>query len=144
MRSASPIEALHQRGPHLARRDLEELRGRERQGVGAGGRDDRLPDGADALAERPAAARVELGEHVVEQQERRHARPLRDGLRLGEQQREHGEALLALRAVQAQVAVVGEHLDVVAGAGPSPVDAALEVALEARLQRARPSRGSAS
>ena len=54
----------------------------------------------DAVGEHAAAARVELGEHVVEQQQRRAA----SELRLGEQQREQREALLALRAEAPQVA----------------------------------------
>ena len=127
-------QTLHQPHAHHARGDLEQLGGLERQRVGAGGGDDRLADAPDPLGEDPPARRVELGEHVVEQHERRRAAPLRDHLRLGEQEREHREPLLALRAEAAQVALAGADGDVVevrAGAG----DAALEIALEPRLER---------
>ena len=63
---------------------------------GAGRRDERLPDGAEPRAEEPAAVAVELGEGVVEQQERRHTDLLGQQLRLGEEEREHREPLLAL------------------------------------------------
>ena len=81
---------------------------------------------------------VELGEHVVEQEQRRDAAALGDQLRLGEQEREHGEPLLALRAEAPQLARAGGDDDVVevrAEAG----DAALEVAVEPRVERRRPS-----
>ena len=63
--------------------------------------DHRLPQSRDALGEHAAAAGVELREHVVEEEKRRRGQQLG----LGQQQREHGEALLALRAELAQVAV---------------------------------------
>ena len=49
---------------------------------------------------------VELGEDVVEQEKRRRGATLGQERRFGEDQREHGEALLALRAEAAQVTVV--------------------------------------
>ena len=70
-----------------------------------------------------AAVGVELGEYVVEQQQR----PRREQLRLREQQREHGQALLALGAELPQVARPARHLHVVemrAGTGRSSLDIA--------------------
>ena len=139
--SSRSISRLHPPG-----RDRQELRRRERQRLGARRRDDRLPRRADPLAQEPPAARVELGEHVVEQQERRDPAPLGEQLRLGEQQREHGEPLLALRAEAAQVAVAGERCAMSSRCGPSPVVAALEVAVEraARAPRASAARRRSS
>ena len=59
-------------------------------------RHERLARLADASGEDPPAARVELGEDVVEQEQRRRAAAVEDHLGLGEKQREHGEALLSL------------------------------------------------
>ena len=60
-----------------------------------------------------AAALVELGEGVVEKEERWHPAAGGDQLRLGEQEREHGEPLLALRAERAEIAVAGADRDLV-------------------------------
>ena len=65
---------------------------------------ERLPDARDAGGEDAPPLRVELGEHVVEQEERREAAAVGDQLRLGEEEREHREPLLALRAEAAQLA----------------------------------------
>ena len=62
------------------------------------------PTPGDAGREDAAARGVELGEHVVEEEQRREAAAVGDQLRLGEQEREHREPLLALRAEAAQVA----------------------------------------
>ena len=94
----------------------------------------RDPGGEDA-----PALRVELREHVVEQEQRRDAAAVGDQLGLGEQEREHGEALLALRAEAAQLARAGRDHDVVE-VRPEPGDAAFEVALEP-LPPARPTVG---
>ena len=91
------------------------------------------PIGADSLTQRAAAALVELRERVVEEQERRHAAALADQLGLGEEQREHGEPLLALRAERAEVAVAAPDRDLVqvrAGAGRAPLEVAGEPLLE--------------
>ena len=61
-------------------------------------RDERLAGALHALGERAAAVRVELGQDVVEEKQRREATALGDQLGLGEQQRKDGEALLALGA----------------------------------------------
>src|SRR5581483_8575777 len=79
---------------------LDELRGLEGKRRGVRGGDHRLPHAGDPLGEHAAAARVELGEDVVEEQERRRV----EQRRLREQQREHREPLLALRPELAQVA----------------------------------------
>ena len=63
---------------------LHELRGLDGQRRGVRRRDHRLAHARDTLCEHTAAAEVELGEHVVEQQERRHRRgalPRRAGAR---------------------------------------------------------------
>ena len=93
------------------------------------------PIGADSLTQRPAAALVELRERVVEEQQRRHAAALADQLGLGEEEREDGEALLALRAERAEVAVAAADRDLVevrADAGRAPLDVAGEPLLELR------------
>ena len=121
---------------HRARGHFEQLRGVERQRVGARRGHDRLSDPADPLGERPAASRVELREDVVEENERRRAPLLGDHLRLGEQEREHGQALLALGAEAPQVPLSradGDVVEVRAEAG----DAALQIALQPRLERRR-------
>ena len=82
---------------------LERERGRLR------GRHDRLPRRRDPRAQRAAAARVELRQHVVEQEQRAHGQQLG----LGQDQGEHREPLLALRAEPAQIAVAARHQDVV-------------------------------
>ena len=88
-----------------------------------GGRDHALA--RPALAAQPrdealAAVGVELAHHVVEQHQRRRAAHLAERLALGQQQREQGQALLALRAVGAQVATVARRARGRRGAGRAP------------------------
>ena len=64
------------------------------------------PSRRSSVDEPAAAGRVELGHHVVEQQQRRGAALGRQLLALGEQQREQAEPLLAARAVGAQLAAL--------------------------------------
>ncbi len=71
------------------------------------------PSAADTCGEDPAAVGVELGEHVVEQEERRDPGAVGDRLGLGEQQGEQSEPLFALGAEAAQIAVTGHEHDVV-------------------------------
>ena len=85
-------------------------RGHLEQLVGLGGQhrrigrgDERLAGARDPGREDPAAVRVELREDVVEQEQRREAAALGDQLRLGEEEREHREPLLALRAEAPQL-----------------------------------------
>ena len=64
--------------------------------------------------------------------------PRCDQLGLGEEERENGEPLLALRAERAEVAVAGADRDLVevgAGAGGAPLDVAGEALLEQRDRR---------
>ena len=101
-----------------------------------GGGDQRLPGAGDARGEDAAAGRIELREHVVEQQQRRHACALRDQLRLREEQREHREPLLALRAEAAQLARAGDD-DHVVEVRAERRRAAVEVAVESLLELRR-------
>ena len=99
------VEPLHQARstwPGVTRRSWAGASG---SASGPGRGDDRLSHRADSLTQDPAAALVELGERVVEEQQRRHAAALGDQLRLGEEEREDGEPLLALRAERPEVAV---------------------------------------
>ena len=75
------------------------------------------------------APRIELGKHVVEQEQRR----ARQELRLRQEQRQHGEALLPLRAELPQVARAARHGHVVE-MGAEPRRAALDVTVEPGLQ----------
>ena len=106
--------------------DLRRLEG-QRRGLGRGHHG--LPGRGDPRAEGAAAARVELREHVVEQEQRADGQQLR----LGEEQREHREALLALRAELAQVAVAARDEDVVEMRAETG-RAAFEVGLQASLE----------
>ena len=101
------VEAVHQ--PTLTAPGVtsEELRRLERQRLGARRGDDRLSDPADPLGKHQPAGRVELREHVVQEHERRRAPLLGDHLRLGEQEREHGQSLLPLRAEAPKLALSG-------------------------------------
>jgi len=106
-----------------------DIGGRARRG------DDRLSHGPDSLTQRAAAALVELRERVVEEQQRRHAASVSDQLCLGEEKRQDGEALLALRAERPQVAVAALDADLVevrADAGRAALDVAREPLLELR------------
>ena len=98
-----------------------------------GRRDEHLRAAANSLHERCSAVSVELGEHVVEEEQRRNASPLRQQLRLREQQREQRHPLLALGAVRPQLPLAcgDSHLVVVrAGAREAP----LEIGREARRE----------
>ena len=63
------------------------------------------PKALELAAAALAGVVVELGERVVEQEQRRHSPSGRDELRLGEKKREHGEPLLALGAEGAEVTI---------------------------------------
>ena len=76
------------------------------------------------------AAGVELREHVVEQQER----PNGQQLRLGEEQREHREPLLALRAETGADRGRRSSTSTSSRCGPEPRRAALEIRLQPRLE----------
>ena len=65
------------------------------------------PGPASALGERCSPALVELGEDVVKKEQRRRGTAFGQERSFGEDQREDGQALFALRAEAAQVAVVG-------------------------------------
>ena len=108
------------------------------------------PPARSTLDEPLAAARVELGHHVVEQHQRRRAALGRQLLALGEQQRQQAEPLLAARAVGAQLAAVAAEGEVVAVRAVAG-EAALEVAVDAlgqlggeRLGVLRPSSAAGS
>ena len=85
-----------------------------------------LPARAQQLCEQVAARGVQLGHHVVQQHERSPPAPLRQQAALGEQQREQGRALLALRPVGPQRRAAEEQLQLVP-VGPVGGEAALEV-----------------
>ena len=74
------------------------------------------PSPATDVGQDAAAARVELREHVVEQQQRGRGQQLG----LGEQEREQREPLLALRAEAAQLAAAAA-ISRSSRCGPSPV-----------------------
>ena len=117
-RADGAVEPLHRLSPPAGRHG-EELRRRQRQRLGAGRGHERLA-AAPRRSEQPAAVGVELGERVVEQQERRDAALGGEELGLGEEQREHGDPLLSLRAERAEVAVAGEQATS-SRCGPRPV-----------------------
>ena len=79
------------------------------------------PPARDALDEQLAALGVELAHDVVEQQQRRRAALGGERRALGEQQRQQREALLALRAVDAQLAAVAQRAASSSRCGPWPV-----------------------
>ena len=86
---------------------------------------DRLGRPGDHLASASRRRPVELGEHVVEEHERRHAEALAEQLGLGEHERQHRHALLALRAVDAKVASSSldpQVVEVGTGAGEATFD----------------------
>ena len=83
--------------------------------------------------EQLAALGVELAHHVVEQHQRRTSPLAGEHGALGEQQREQRQALLALGAVEAQLAPIAQQGQLVA-VGSVAGEAALEVAGQARLQ----------
>ena len=67
-----------------------------------GGGHERLPAVAQQLGEQLPAVGVELGHHVVQQHQGRPAAALGEQRALGEQQRQQGHALLALRPIGAK------------------------------------------
>src|SRR5205807_5035311 len=92
-----------------------------------------------AFGQDSATFGVELGENVVEKQQRWHAAPFPNQLRLGEQQSQNSKSLLALRPEGAEVTRAGEDLDIVEvrpGAGGAAVQIAVETSFE-RLHRWR-------
>ena len=92
------------------------------------------PCPANRSREGRAPALVELGEDVIEQEQRRRGAPFGQERRLGEDQREDREALLSLRAEAAQVAVVRADLDVVQVRAETR-RSAIEIVVEPRLER---------
>jgi len=93
--------------------------------------DHRLSHCRNTVRQRAASSRVELGEHVVEQQQRRAGQKLC----FGEQQREDGETLFPLRAILAEVARPARDqyiVEVRAGTGRATVDVTVEPCLERR------------
>ena len=94
----------------------------------------------DASLRSRAAVGVELGQRVVEQEERRDAALVGEELGLGEEQREDRQPLLALGAERPQVALARQEADLVevrAEAGRSALEVAGEPRLEARASAAR-------
>ena len=101
-------------------------------------RDERLAAGAQTLGENVASAGVELREHVVEQQQRRLApRRSASSSASAEQEREHREALLALRAEACAGRGRRRAIADVVEVRAEPGRPALEIALE-RGPRGRP------
>ena len=101
-----------------------------REGVGTRAGHESLPAGPEPVGQDAPPLGIELGEHVVEQQQRPRPAPFLEQLRLAEQERQHRQALLALRTERPQIALAGKDADVVqmrAEAGR----AALEVAIGA-------------
>src|SRR5580704_8958168 len=93
-------------------------------------RDHALPTRAQLADEQLSALGVELAHDVVEQHQRYAAALGGEHGALGEQQGEQGEALLALRSVDAQLPAVAGDRDLVA-VRAIPGEAALKVAGEA-------------
>jgi hypothetical protein len=87
----------------------------------------------NAFEQRRAAAIVELAKHVVEEEHRRLVAAITEHLRLGEQQREHGDALLSLRSEGTKVS--RSRLDrEVAKVRPGAGRPAGQIAVESRIQ----------
>ena len=101
--------------------------------VGVGGRHEHLPAGPQQAEQALGAAEVELAGDVVEQQQRAHAAHLVHEIGLGREQRQDGGALLALRAVAAQIALALREGELVVMRARRRA-AALDVAGAARLQ----------
>ena len=115
--------------PSRSRLHLHDLRRLDRQRGRVRRRDHCLPHARNPLRQHLAAARVELREDVVEEEEWCGL----EQLRLREEEREDGEALLALRAELAKVAVGACDRNVVevrADPGCSPLDVTSEPSLE--------------
>ena len=81
--------------------------------IEGGGRHERLGQGGDAPHEMRTALRVQLREHVVEQEQRRAPVEGRQEVQLGELEREDRGALLAARRECRQVAAGELERDVV-------------------------------
>jgi len=103
------------------------------KGVSARARDQRLPRRSQAIGQDAPPVRIELRENVVQEQQRPRASALLQKLGLAEQESENREALLALRAERAQVALAREDPDVVEVRAQARRPA-LEVARGAGLQ----------
>ena len=114
----------------MTRRTLGRL---TRQRLRSRRRDQSLAAAGQLLDQHAPPGRIQLGQHVVEEEQRRLVAALLDQRRLGEQQREDRGALFALRAKRAQVARAGRDRDVVE-VRPEPGCAALQVAVETRLE----------
>jgi hypothetical protein len=82
--------------PSRSKLDLHELRGVHRKRRALGGRHDRLAHLAYEPGEHEPPRRIELGQNIVQKQERLHIAARGEYLRLGEEQREDGQALFAL------------------------------------------------
>ena len=96
--------------PSGSRLHLHELGRLDGKRGGVRRSDHRLARCRDTLRQHLPPARVELGEDVVEQEQERRRR---QQLGLREEEREHGQALLALRAELAQVAVAARDENIV-------------------------------
>ena len=101
--------------------------------MGVRGGDEHLPARPQQSEQALRAPEVELAGDVVEQQQRPHAAHLAHEIGLGREQRQHGRALLALRAVAAQVALALRERELVVMRARRRA-AALDVAGAARLQ----------
>src|SRR5579884_2408626 len=133
-RTSSPSGSI----VHLPGSHFEQLVGLGRKHRGIRRRHERLAGARHPRGENAAAAGVELGEDIVEQQKRRDPAALGEQLRFGEQQREHGETLLALRSEDAEVAAAGADEDVVqvrSGARDPTIEVSLEPLFELRRGR---------
>ena len=119
-----PCPAGRRRRATASRRHRRVLGARDVREVGR--RDDALPGARQHLREQRAALGVELAHDVVEQHQRHGAPRRRQRLALGQQQRQQRQALLALRAVGAQLAPAAQQREVVAVRAVAG-EAALEV-----------------
>src|SRR6266540_5813761 len=108
-REREPRSAIDDSGPHLQRRCPIIT---DRSGIGC--RDQRLALLPHQLEQPLAALGVELAQDVVEQQDRQPATCLREGIALGQQEREQREPLLPLRAEATQVLTRGSEQELVA------------------------------
>jgi hypothetical protein len=88
------------------------LGGRDVRDIGR--RHHALAPGPQQLDQAGAAVGVELAPNVVSEHERQRPARVADRLALGQQQREQRQALLALRAVGAQLAAVARKHELVA------------------------------
>ena len=91
----------------------------------------------DERGQGEAPLAVELGEDVVEQDERTRAGSVGEGLRLGQNERENRDPLLALRAVATQVTPVRLHPHLVE-MWPGTREPSLEVARRGAARTRQP------